>query len=405
MARMPAIEVGAYALEPGEAGGTIVQQGEGAAESEVEPLREALAEAGPEDPPARQPDVADEVGEAAEATEKVEKAVALCKGVTEGHGLSPEMLALEVGTLLDCLERLDRKGKHKDSLRMARALATLLLLLKRWAGLLQTLRIARRAGQALGDLDAMAWAEHELGSLRLVAGDVKGADRDLREARRIREEIGDRRGLAATTRNMQVLCDRLRSMLQRDELAPKGSGGKRPPLRYLLAGAAAAAFLFAGGVAAGTIAGGDNKENVAGEGVVTRDGSGNGSGGNRNGSGDKVGPDKTDGDSSTYLLTVIIDGEGDGFVTAGSDCVDSCKEPVPAGETVTLSAGVSEGSEFTGYSGDCEGETCSLTMTSSKTVTATFEPIAEVSGDDTEPGTTTEEEEEEEEEDTSELVE
>ena len=110
MAREPAIEVGAYVLQLGESGGTIVQQGEGAAEAEVEPLREAFAESGPEAPAPEQPDVADEVGEAAEATEKVEKAVALCKGVTEGQGLSPDMLALEVGTLLDCLERLDRKG-------------------------------------------------------------------------------------------------------------------------------------------------------------------------------------------------------------------------------------------------------------------------------------------------------
>lgn len=269
MAREPAIEVGAYVLQPGEAGGTVVQSGEGAAEAGIEPLREALAELGPEAPVPKQPDLADEVGEAADATAKVEKAVALCKGVGEGRGLDPEQLALEVGSLLDCLERLDRKGKHKDSLRMARALATLLMLLKRWADLLQTLRIALRAGKALGDLEAVAWAQHELGSLRLVAGDVKGADRELRQAREIRERIGDRRGLATTNRNMQVLCDRLRSMLRNDELTPHQTHSRRPPLRYLLAGAALCAFLFLGGAAAGMIATDDDQQNVAERGAVT----------------------------------------------------------------------------------------------------------------------------------------
>jgi hypothetical protein len=398
MAREPAIEVGTYVLRLGEAGGTIVQPGGGPGEAAVKPLRTALEDAEQTAADPKKRGVADEVEEAAEATSKVEKAVALCKGVVEGRGLSPEQLALEVGTLLDCLERLDRKKKHKDSLRMARALATLLMLLKRWADLLQTLRIALGAAKALGDLEAVAWAEHELGSLRLAAGDLKGADRDLREARRIREEIDDRRGLAVTTRNMQALCDRLRSMLQRDELAPKGDGARRFSLRYLLAGAAAAALLFAGGVAAGMIAGGDNKENVADEGVVTKGGSVDGSGENRNGSGDKAGPGKTDEGSSTYLLTVNIEGEGDGFVTAASDCVDSCVEEVPAGQTVNLFASESEGSEFVGFSGACvsEDRSCSLKMTGPMTVTATFEPITEVSGEDTEsgttPGTTTEEE-------------
>jgi uncharacterized membrane protein YgcG len=287
MAREPTIEVGAYVLRLGEAGGTIVQPSDGAVESELAPLREVLEESESEAPPPKPPDIGDEVEEAAEATTKVEKAVALCRGVTEGRALSPEQLALEVGSLLDCLERLDKKKEHKESLRMARALATLLMLLKRWVDLLQTLRIALRAGEELGDLEAIAWARHELGSLRLVTGDLKGADRDLRRAREIRERIGDRRGLATTTRNMQVLCDRLRSMLQNEELVRRQVRGRRPPLRYLLAGAALCALLFGGGVAAGTIATPDNQQNVAAEGVGTEGRPGGGGQGSGNGGGSK----------------------------------------------------------------------------------------------------------------------
>jgi uncharacterized membrane protein YgcG len=286
MAREPSIEVGSYVLQLGEAGGTIVTEGEGAARAEIEPLRRALEEAGA-DAPAHHPDVADEVDEAAEATAKVEKAVALCKGVTEGHLLDPAQLGLEVGALLDCLERLDRKKQHKKSLRMARALATLLMLLKRWADLLQTLRITLRAGEELGDLEAVGWARHELGSLRLAAGDVEGADRDLRQAREIREQIGDRRELATTNRNLNVLCNQLRAMLRNEELVRSGGRGRRPSLRYLLAGATLAAFLFAGGVAAGMVANGDdNRENAAEEGVtVEQPGNGGNGGGNNGGTG------------------------------------------------------------------------------------------------------------------------
>ncbi|HEX5593832.1 MAG TPA: hypothetical protein VFX35_10840 [Solirubrobacterales bacterium] len=398
MAREPAIEVGGYVLQLGEAGGTVVQQGKGRAEAEIGPLQHALEQPEPKAPDG--PAVAGEVEEAAEATEKVEKAVALCKGVTEGRILSPDQLALEVGTLLSCLERLDKKKQHKESLRMARALATLLMLLKRWADLLQTLRIALRAGQELGDPEAVAWARHELGSLRLVAGDLTGADRDLNRAREIRERIGDRRGLATTNRNMGVLCEHMRAMLHNGELVESEAGNGRPSWRYLVAAAAAAAFLFLGGAAAGMIATDDNSENVAEEGVVTVDGPNNGDDGTKNTNGEKK-RDEQNGNPSNpdeFLLTVNV--EGDGFVAvtrAGvasgisqPGCDESCSGKVPAGETVIFEASEDEGSEFVGFSGcTSDGPTCALEMTGPKTVTATFEPIAKGSGDGTEPDTTT----------------
>ena len=287
MDRQPAIEVGPYVLEIGSDGGTAVSPTGGAAKTDVQPLRQALEQPMPTgEATAPEPDAAAEIEEASEATAKVETAVALCKGVTEGHGLDPAQLGLEVGSLLDCLERLDRKKQHKKALRMARALATLLMLLKRWADLLQALRIALRAGEQLGDLEAIGWARHELGSLHLAAGDVEGADRELLQARKIREQIGDRRGLAATNRNLNVLCHQLRAMLRNEELVRRASGSRRPSLRYLLAGATLAAFLFAGGVAAGMVAGGnDNRENAANEGVVVEKhpGTGGNGGGNQGG--------------------------------------------------------------------------------------------------------------------------
>jgi hypothetical protein len=361
------IEVGPYVLGIGGEGGTAVRQSDGAAEADAESLRQAL-EKPPPKTEEREPAVAVEIDEAAEGTAKVERAVALCKGVVEGQALSPDQVALEVGSLLDCLERLDRKKNHKKSLRMARALATLLMLLKRWADLLQTLRIALRAGEELGDREAIGWARHELGSLRLAAGNVEGADRELHRAREIREQIGDRRGLATTNRNLQVLCDRLRTMLRNEQLVRRGARARRMSLRRRLAGATLAAFLFAGGVAAGMIAGNDNRETAAKRGSADKTGDGNG--------------------ATSYLLTVALAGEGGGGVeAAGSECPEICEVPAPAGETLTLVAHADRGSEFVGFSDACSGTTCSLTMTAPMTVTATFEPIADEGNDPSADGT------------------
>jgi hypothetical protein len=185
------VELGAYLLQVGNDGGTLVRQDKGGGEVEIESLRRALRRPEPK-AEERSPALTSEIDEATEATGRIEQAVALCKGVSEGRGLDPDQLILEVGGLLDCLERLDRKKKHKKAIELARSLATLLMLLKRWASLLQTLRIALRAGRELGDDAAIAWAEHELGTLKLAAGDVEGAERNLHRAREIRERIGDR---------------------------------------------------------------------------------------------------------------------------------------------------------------------------------------------------------------------
>jgi hypothetical protein len=301
-------------------------------------------------------------------TTNIEKAASLCKGVSEGRTFAPEQLALEVGVLLDCLERLDKRKQHKKALRLARALATLLMLLKRWSDLLRTLRIALEAGKALGDLEAVAWARHELGSLRLVAGDLQGADRDLREAGEIRERIGDRRGLAATERNLRILCDRLRQMVQDEELIRR-SASRRPSALRMLALAAIFALLFgAGGFGAGYVAGDGGAQNQS----AAED--------QRNGDG--KGP--TGDNDQDHLLFVTLAGEGGGTVTgAGLECGESsCEAVVEAGEDVTLVADAAEGWIFASFSsGPCEGtDPCELTMSSPVWLVATFAPDIESSG-------------------------
>ena len=75
-------------------------------------------------------------------------------------------------------------------------------------------------------------------------------------------------------------------------------------------------------------------------------------------------------------LTVTKTGSGTGTVTsdiAGINCGATCSASFGDGTVVTLTASVSSGSIFTGWSGDCSGTgTCTVTMSAARSVTATF---------------------------------
>jgi hypothetical protein len=76
-------------------------------------------------------------------------------------------------------------------------------------------------------------------------------------------------------------------------------------------------------------------------------------------------------------LTVSMDGNGTGGVTSdvgGIDCPGTCTANVHAGDVVHLTAAAEPGSVFTGWSGDCSGASCTLSIDADHHVTATFQP-------------------------------
>jgi len=81
----------------------------------------------------------------------------------------------------------------------------------------------------------------------------------------------------------------------------------------------------------------------------------------------------------TYTLKVTHGGTGKGTVTsspAGINCTVTCSATFNSGTVVTLTATAATGSAFTGWSGACTGTgACTVTMTASKSVTATFKPL------------------------------
>ena len=80
--------------------------------------------------------------------------------------------------------------------------------------------------------------------------------------------------------------------------------------------------------------------------------------------------------SQGVSLTVGKTGTGSGTVSSapvGITCGTTCSASYPYGTAVTLSAVAPTGSTFTGWSGACTGTgSCSVTLTSAATVTATF---------------------------------
>ena len=186
-----------------------------------------------------------EVGlnEASDVTRKLECGEKLVK-IALGQ-LDAKSITDGVDALVALLTQLDREGRYKEALRAARSLAILLALIERWVELLDTLNIALRGAETLGEPLDQAWALHELGTLHLAAGRHSDADSLLGRAREIRERCGDGPGLAVTNRNLQVLCHTLRQLLHPPPKRLLELLARKPVLALI----AAAALLLVGGTA------------------------------------------------------------------------------------------------------------------------------------------------------------
>ena len=176
------VGVGRVVLEIGAPAGTAVLDADGGERDDVQALKRALKEDKGGAPEPRDAGLADAttalLDEASEATSKAERATNLFTQLAEGR-LDPKTVASEIPALLDLLERLDREERWSEALRVARALSALLALLMRWVDLVRSLRIALRAAEKLGDVHAMGWAVHELGTLHLGAENASAAERRL----------------------------------------------------------------------------------------------------------------------------------------------------------------------------------------------------------------------------------
>jgi hypothetical protein len=195
------IQVGRFVFEIGAPAGTrasLATETTGADPAEV-----AVALSQPA-PPDALVAAEESLGEAASVTGRVERSLELFTAVASGR-FDRQIVLKEVDVLLVVLERLDREGRYDDVFRLARAMTGLLALLMRWVALVQAVRMALKAAQALGSRAGEAWARHELGTLSLGAEDAAAANGDLEQALRMRRELGDEAGAEVTQQNLAVL--------------------------------------------------------------------------------------------------------------------------------------------------------------------------------------------------------
>lgn len=371
--RVPA---GRYALVVGNPAGIAIEPSAG--EGTLPSLAEAVTEVPRETkrPAGRAAAFGGAVEDASQAMSQVERTLKRATELMQTR-TDPAALSDEIGVLLDLLARLDHDEHWAEALRVARSLAMLLALLGRWLDLLESLQTALGAAERLGDAGGQAWALHEQGTLHLAAAEHAGANRLLGRAHDLREQIGDRRALAVTNGNLQVLCQALRAELD-DELRP--SLLERILRKPIAAGALATALLLLGGAAGALIHGaGDSPVTVIDAGATVRV------------SVTKTGP----GPATTTVTTVppttdtepkpagtsklSVSRTGPGTIASGDgeiDCGEVCSHAYRTGTVVKLTATpTEEGGTFVEWGGACTGTgTCEPTLSRAKSVTASFAP-------------------------------
>ncbi len=85
---------------------------------------------------------------------------------------------------------------------------------------------------------------------------------------------------------------------------------------------------------------------------------------------------------SSYTLFVSKTGTGSGIVSSspsGINCGTTCSASFSSGTSVTLTSVATSGT-FTGWSGDCSGATCTVSMTANRSVTANFDTAVQTGG-------------------------
>src|SRR5215204_6562583 len=117
----------------------------------------------------------------------------------------PERVLEEADAILGVVQGAAQNGRWEGVLRLGRATEGPLAVRGHWGAWAETLEWELEAARQLGDRAAKAWALHQSGTRALCLEDTPTARRDLSEALRLRESLGDREGAAVTRHNLNLL--------------------------------------------------------------------------------------------------------------------------------------------------------------------------------------------------------
>ncbi len=248
------VDVGRFVLEVGGPVGSIVSRvphGRAAASGELANAVKRKERNGRSKKEGRGGRFEHDVERASEETDAVERATELFKTLAEGR-IDPKALTAGIDELLSVTGHFVKAGRMAEAMKLGRAVCGILALAQRWAELLHTLRELLSAGEAAGDAHTAGWACHELGTLHLCGENPPEAGRLLRQAREIRENLGDGPGIAATDHNLRALCRLLQDLVSERRLVQPRQIMRRLlflalTLAIVLAGGGSAAALLSGG--------------------------------------------------------------------------------------------------------------------------------------------------------------
>ncbi|MCU0568667.1 MAG: hypothetical protein MUF49_18975 [Oculatellaceae cyanobacterium Prado106] len=128
----------------------------------------------------------------------------LTQWVQQQQGL-PEAILQESDAILRALEWAVEAGQWSDALVLGRSLEGVLALNGQWGTWETVLQSVLEAARATGEQATEAFALHELGTRSLCLNQVTEAQSFLSQALQIRESLGDRVAIEATTHNLQFL--------------------------------------------------------------------------------------------------------------------------------------------------------------------------------------------------------
>ena len=153
------------------------------------------------------------------------------------NGLSdPAFIADELGNFLGTLTWAARHANWTAVIRLGRAIDAYLTLHGLWDAWEAVLGLVRDAALASGNALVEGWVLHQLGTRLLALGDKPGAEKLLREALRIRQQIGDTTGAAYTRHNLNLVAPP----------PPVPTVKPSPKIPLILAGVAVGGVILAG---------------------------------------------------------------------------------------------------------------------------------------------------------------
>src|SRR5215213_9348380 len=117
----------------------------------------------------------------------------------------PDRVLEEADAILGVLQGSAQNVRSEGVLRLGLATEGPLAVRGHWGAWAETLEWELEAAQQLGDRAAQAWSLHQSGTRALCLEDAPTARRDLSEALRLRESLGDREGAAVTRHNLNLL--------------------------------------------------------------------------------------------------------------------------------------------------------------------------------------------------------